>query len=335
VAAPATLDASLTGDCAIGIFAQAAAQPEYAAPPQPNAALAALGIGRVAMVHYSPSTKRRADVTASLAVHGVDVTTWVLAFDRENITDSMRQCLHTRWDPDAYPPEKRARFPRPEDRKPLVPSQISVVTKHFFALYLAGMHTPTGHTLIIEDDVLLRAGFLAHLSNAIREADAASALPRSSSAPSADGASTDAARNNDDGRWGVLMIGGCLKMHATRRKFRSPRVGPHLFERGEARCAHAYVVTAAAARALLQSMPLTSAIDFQLNAAFREAQGRVRVFWTEPWLAVQGDYGDCVTKHFGGKQCYSVHKYERSFDVKFASDPAAVSTWNDTLSFQK
>ena len=117
-------------------------------------------------------------------------------------------------------------------------------------------------------------------------------------------------------------------MHGFRRKrkFAAPILNPHAYLKGEARCAHAYIVTHRAAAALLESAPLTLPIDFQITRAMREHG--LRGVWVEPWLAAQGDFGECVTNDLGA-DCITKEKYHRQFDNRLATDEKTCALWND------
>lgn len=304
------------------------------------------------MIHYSPLRKRRREMTRMLEQHGVSIDRWIVEFDRENITASQAGCFHPNtWSPafdvlpNARPHHRRLRGgaasdssdgyhpfasairkmkrhvlgkPIPSEKR-LRPTQISVVTKHYFALYLAAQQP--GLSLILEDDVLLRNGFRDHIQKILNEAKAFTSIANDTNSNNdnkkniADGAAQEEGTTNPaqpsggvggggaatttSSSWNfdVLMIGGCLKMHAHRKRYAAPRWTEHLYLKPEARCAHAYIVTPRGAQKLINSMPLTLPIDFQLSSAFKE-EG-MTVLWVEPWLAVQGDIdGGCVTMGF-------------------------------------
>merc|ERR1711964_937409 len=118
-----------------------------------------------------------------------------------------------------------------------------------------------------------------------------------------------------------------MNMHAYRRKRKmsAPQLNSHAYLKAEARCAHAYLVTNRGAAALLQSMPLTLPIDFQITTAMRERG--LRSVWAEPWLSIQGDFGECVTNELGAG-CVSKEKYTRQFDEAFASDAGECSKYH-------
>ncbi len=254
------------------------------------------------MIHYSPLKKRRREMTDMLRQHGVRVDRWIVEFDRDNLTDAMKSCFHpASWDllsPSSTSPRKLKRHPL---GKPIAsrlrPTQISVVTKHYFALYLAAHEA--GPSLILEDDVLLRNGFRKHLQTLHRELAKQRGLA-----------------------FDVVMVGGCLKMYAQRKRYAAKKLTDHLYEKQEARCAHAYVVSPRGAQRILNSMPLTLPIDFQLSTAFKEED--LTVLWVEPWLAVQGDIdGGCVTEEFyrvaGPKRCPTMflRPFPPAFNLSF------------------
>jgi hypothetical protein len=290
-------------------------------------------ISQVLMVHYSKSTKRRETITKLLKKHNVLVSKWILDFDRENVTNAMRECFHdstkgfhfssaSSSQHFLFNNSKKAARMRPRDTLNAI--QSSVIIKHYYALYLAATQSKEDseivhpftkkvvpkYTLILEDDVFLRNGFAVHFDTLIKELE---------------DATNDS--SNGDSLFDVLMIGGCLNMHANRRrgsgiKFPAPKVSAHTFLRQEARCAHAYVVSRDGAQKIMNSMPLTHPIDFQLNAAFKEED--LKVLWVEPWLAIQGDIdGGCVTASIYKGKCPSVEKNPgREFDVKFMESTA-------------
>ena len=243
------------------------------------------GIDHVYIVHYSPLTRRREYMEKLLAAHHIRGH-FVLGFDKEALTPAMVSCFHTGWQPSLYRPSKRFRHQQ-QPLKVLRLSQVSVVIKHHSALYDMVRHNYST-ALILEDDAFLRSRFRERLRDVM-------AL---------------AARHQCD----IVMVGGCMNMHAYRAKYRTVKLHKHLYEKQEARCAHAFVATQHAARALLSSLPLTLPIDFQITAAMQEL--KLRGCWVEPWLSIQGNLGGCVTF-----PCVSiVHKYDRAYDVNYAND---------------
>jgi GR25 family glycosyltransferase involved in LPS biosynthesis len=184
----------------------------------------------------------------------------------------------------------------------LKPSQRSVVMKHHSAVYDAVRRNYSA-ALILEDDAFLRANFRQRLREVMAE------VP-----PGFD----------------IVWVGGCMKMHAWRRKFMTKQITKHVYEKAEARCAHAYIVSQAGARKLLQSFPLTLPIDFQMTSAMREHH--MRSYWVEPFLSVQGNVGGCVTNDLGAG-CVSVSKYDVAFDVKFADVTRVDALWHDVPAF--
>jgi hypothetical protein len=247
------------------------------------------------MIHYTPLKERRKIMTQFLANHDLTVD-WVTGFDKEDITGDQRKCFHSEWKPAEYKRARKAqRHPSPYPT--LKWSQISVVTKHHSALY--DMHR-NGYnlSLILEDDVMLHAGFNEHMATLIKEA------PRD---------------------FDVLMVGGCFNMHGNRPKFKAVEVSKHFYKKTEARCAHAYAVTLRAARLLLDSVPLTQPIDFQITAAMKETD--LNSYWVEPFLAVQGNLGGCVTNDIGAKCVSAEKKIAKQFKPENARDPSMRKLW--------
>jgi hypothetical protein len=295
-------------------------------------------LGAVYMVHYSgdhvpnaaerlkaqaTSKRRRVAMGNVMSNHSIDIDRWILDLDREVLDHDALACLHSGFEPRHYKSgAKAARHPA-IPFKLLKTAQTSVNAKHHLALYHV-VREGHGMALIIEDDVLFRGCFADHLRTLFDELTSALAHNSSLAVPlchATGGAAGDSVfTNGTASAFDILMIGGCMRLHAYRRKFPSPQMTKHAFLRSEARCAHAYIVTNRAAHALLQSMPATLPIDFQITRAARERQ--LRVLWVEPWLSVQGAFGECVTNKLGAG-CPSVEKYSRDFDERFARDPGA------------
>lgn len=271
----------------------------------------AAGIDMVYMVHYTRGAaqqKRRRLMEAKLSLHGVSPF-WVLGFDKDDLSPPLVRCLHEGWAPANYSGlRKAARHQvRPVSRLKL--SQLSVVAKHHSALYdfvrrSSARGKSEGQTrwaLVLEDDAFLRAGFSRFVGDVLREA----AVLR----PGV----------------GVIMVGGCMRMHAYRGKFRTTKLSKHLYAKLEARCAHAFLVSDAAAKRFVASAPFTLPIDFQLTAAMREMD--IDCLWVEPWLSIQGDLGGCVTNDIGAG-CVSVEKkYNAAFDEKRMNETAVLASW--------
>ena len=250
------------------------------------------------MVHYTPLKARREVMISYMKQHELRVD-WVTGFDKEDITDEQRRCFHSNWEPNAYKrKEKASRHRDKSDKYPeLKWSQVSVVTKHHSALYDAHRNEHN-ISVILEDDAFLHAGFTEHLTVLFREA------PRD---------------------WDVLMIGGCFNMHGNRPKFKAIEVSKHFYRKTEARCAHAYIVNLHAARMLIDSVPLTMPIDFQMTAAMKET--KLNCYWVEPFLAVQGNLGGCVTNDIGAKCVSAEKKIKKEFLPENAKDPRFRKLW--------
>ncbi len=308
------------------------------------------GIDHVYMIHYSPLKKRRALMTNLLAAHGVSAE-WFLGFDKDQLNASMVDCLHRNWIPDKSPRPNRTyarkakakRHIEIPARPQLKPSQQSVVIKHHAALYDMVRH---GYrtALILEDDAFLRVNFVERLSEVMRAVTTENEKSSNKTSDTelswldrfggCDGvgagggdAAIDCPRPSEKPPLDIIMIGGCMRMFGWRRKFRTVQLSKHLFEKQEARCAHAFVVTLQGAKALLASIPLTLPIDFQITRAMVE--WNLRAVWVEPYLSVQGDTGECVTNDLGAG-CVSVEKGIdlRPFDVRFLKDSKVNAMWD-------
>eukprot|EP00672_Neobodo_designis_P023870 CAMPEP_0174840602 /NCGR_PEP_ID=MMETSP1114-20130205/8787_1 /TAXON_ID=312471 /ORGANISM="Neobodo designis, Strain CCAP 1951/1" /LENGTH=465 /DNA_ID=CAMNT_0016074759 /DNA_START=40 /DNA_END=1434 /DNA_ORIENTATION=- len=329
--------------CAVKIFADAAATLRAEDAPELIAARPAENrlrervpeIDAVYMVHYTgtgvadakkrasamdTARRRRSAMASVFGNHSMAIDTWVTALDREALGKDDIACIHRRWEPAEYRLPRKAKRHETQKHEMLKPTQVSVNSKHHLALYdlVAQGH---GLALVVEDDVLFHACFADHLRalidslrpNATASPDEAPTLCHSEE-------TNAAAKPRDSLGFDVLWIGGCMNMHAYRRKRKmaAPLLNPHAYLKTEARCAHAYLVTNRAAVELLQSMPLTLPIDFQITSAMRERG--LRSVWAEPWLSIQGDFGECVTMELGAG-CVSKEKYTRQFDEAFASVP--------------
>lgn len=258
-------------------------------------------IDQVYMIHYTPMKKRRAAMSAMLALHNVSVH-WVLGFDKEVLNESTAECFHS-WKASDHSGVKSKRH---DLRKwiPLGKSQRSVVVKHHSALYDA-YRRGYENVLVLEDDAFLRVRFQERL------AEVMALVPRT---------------------YDVIMIGGCMNMHAWRRKFGAEMLSKHLYRKREARCAHAFVASQKGVRHLLSSLPLTQAIDFQMTSAMVERS--MEVYWVEPYLSVQGPSPECVTSIDLGAPCVSVEKrIGKEYDPRFATDTDANNDWEYVPAF--
>eukprot|EP00760_Papus_ankaliazontas_P037963 PhM_4_TR87/c0_g1_i1/m.34155 len=254
------------------------------------------GVAHTYMVHYTPLKKRREIMTGILATHNITVD-FVVGFDKEALSEEMKTCFHGTWTPKLYPAKKAHRH----DEMPISKlkwSQLSVVIKHHSALYEVHRNE-IPYALILEDDAFLHAGFQDHIATLMREA------PRD---------------------FDVLMVGGCFNMHGQRAKYKATFVSKHFYRKPEARCAHAYIVSLNGARKLLDAVPLTLPIDFQMSAAMKE--GGLNSYWVEPWLSVQGPIGGCVTEDLGVGCVSVVKKLEPQFDHRRANDARLRQKWN-------
>eukprot|EP01061_Rhynchopus_euleeides_P026358 TRINITY_DN43108_c0_g1_i1.p1 TRINITY_DN43108_c0_g1~~TRINITY_DN43108_c0_g1_i1.p1 ORF type:complete len:366 (+),score=117.03 TRINITY_DN43108_c0_g1_i1:161-1099(+) len=254
-----------------------------------------LGVDQVYMVHYTKLVTRRAVITRQHAVQDM-ASDWVTSFDHQNISAAMRKCIHETWEPQRYTNamKKSRKVPSPfVSPGGFKGGELSVNTKHHF-IYYNIVRRKQAFTIVLEDDAKLRAGFRQWFVEAMRS------VP-----PDFD----------------VVMFGGCLKMYGWRAKSRATRLTPHLYRKGEARCAHAYALTLGAAKKLLSSMPLTDVIDYQINRAILETN--LRVYWIEPWLAVQGPVGEAGQPR---KQMTSGGDGE-PFNPDKAHDPQWIETW--------
>ncbi|CUG84181.1 glycosyltransferase family 25, putative [Bodo saltans] len=268
-----------------------------------GAVIAEAGIDKIYMIHYTPMKKRREAMSSMLAKHNV-FPQWVTGFDKEVLNETTAQCFHT-WRPEEYRGKKKAERSM-LGKKALGKSQRSVVTKHHSALYDM-YRMGYKHALVLEDDALLRTNFRRRLAEVMAE------VPSS---------------------YDVIMIGGCMKMFAYRRKFNTTQLSKHVYRKREARCAHAFVVSQKGARRLLSSLPFMDAIDFQMTAAMNELS--MDVYWVEPWMSVQGPSSECVTLYDLGVPCtYSTtQKIPREFDARFANDTEADKLWDMVPAFR-
>ena len=254
-----------------------------------------LGVDHVYMVHYTPLVRRRAALTRQHLVQGVS-SDWVTSFDHQNVTQEGRACLHTTWEPHRFhnPLKKLRKVPSPNVVEGgFRPGELSVNTKHHFIYHDIVRHNYT-FSIVLEDDAKLRAGFRQWF--------------------------VDVMKTVPEG-FDIVAFGGCLKMYGWRAKAQAEKVTPHVYRKAEARCAHAYAVTLAGAKKLLASMPITDVIDYQINRAIKETD--MKVYWIEPWLAVQGPVGEAgqprKTATTGGDG--------EPFNPQNAHDP----TWIDTF----
>ncbi|KEG10388.1 hypothetical protein DQ04_03771040 [Trypanosoma grayi] len=268
-----------------------------------------VGVDHVYIIHYTPLRYRRGNLTAMLQMHGV-TGEWVTGFDKEVLNETTDHCFHY-FDAHSLTGAKSSRyvtsglFP-----KPLGPAQRSVVVKHFSALYDAYRHNYQ-RVLVLEDDVLLRAGFVSRLGEVVRDTP-----------PGFD----------------AIFVGGCMRFYAWRRKTNSELITKHIYRKQSSRCAHAFVLSQAGVRKLLRSLPLTEPIDFQMNLAMREE--KMTVYWVEPWMSVQGQFGEatCVTKtdlkDAGSCRFSTLQRYSQSFDLRYVNDTEVLKRWENVPAFR-
>ena len=267
----------------------------------------AAGVDHVYMVHYHPPGNERAQkryerMERILGAHNMSAD-YVLGFNKEDFTPPMISCLIEKWEPSKYTGLKVERK-QPRDR--LKPAQRSVLIKHHSALYDMARRQ-FASALILEDDALLRTRFVQRLKVVMAD------VPRP---------------------YDLVWVGGCIKMHAYRAKYRATRLTKHVYAKQEARCAHAYVVSQNGAQKLLQGYPFTLAIDFQITAAMVESN--LLSYWIEPFLSVQGDFGNCTTGDELGAKCINVERegFAKYFNESYAADDSVDSRWSDVPLYQ-
>lgn len=257
----------------------------------------------VYMIHYTPMRRRRVAMTELMAKHRIGVV-WVEGFDKEVLNESTAACFHS-WNRSelvrANDLKKAARHDVKRD--PLGKSQRSVVVKHHSALYDM-YRMGYQRALVLEDDAFLRVSFRKRLAEVML---------------------------NIPATFDVVMIGGCMNMHAWRRKAARTTGGvemlsKHVYRKREARCAHAFVVSQKGARRLLNGLPLTHAIDFQMTAVMTEQS--MEVYWVEPWLSIQGPSPECVTMIDLKAGCVSTEKVTREYDPRFENNTDAEASWD-------
>ena len=252
-----------------------------------------LGIDHVYMVHYTKLVTRRQVITGLHKLQGI-TSDWITEFDHQNITSEMRACLHETWEPSSYFNGIKKKRIVPSALTPSFKGgELSVNTKHHF-IYYDIVRNKYPFSVIFEDDAKLRTGFREWFSEAVR------AVP-----------------DNFD----IIFFGGCLKLYGWRQKSTATQVSKHVYLKSGSRCAHAYAVTLSGAAKLLNAMPMTEVIDFQINRAILEQN--MSVYWIEPWLSVQGPVGEAgqprATATTGGDgEPYNPSNY---------GDPKWVATW--------
>lgn len=212
---------------------------------------------RVHVIHYTPLTERRAHMERILREHKLDLfpVTWMTAHDREEVLAGGAYARGEWGDPDV-----------------IAASAVSVILKHL-AVYRAVVSEPNAWHLILEDDVLIRPGFLNDLEGCLTE------LPE---------------------KWDLCFVGlGCdqhvpwwLRRAGKRMYWRGWKRGLLWGEGGCSRCMEAYLIHPDCAKRLLSSRfaqpPFHRPIDWHLNAAGKALQ--IRSYWAEPPLVTQGAF---------------------------------------------
>jgi len=212
---------------------------------------------RVHVIHYTRLTERRAHMEQTLREHGLNrfPVSWVTAHDREEVLAG-----------GAY---ERAEWGNP---KLIAASAVSVILKHL-AVYRAVVAEPQAWHLILEDDVLIRPGFLPALADCLTE------LPK---------------------EWDLFFVGlGCdlhvpwwLRRAGRRIYWRGWKRGLLWGGGGCSRCMEAYLIHPRCAERLLSSRfahpPFNRPIDWHLNEAGTALQ--IHTYWAEPPLVTQGAF---------------------------------------------
>lgn len=250
-------------------------------------------VDAVYVVHYTKLKRRRIETAKRLAEHGLTRSRWIEGLDADDITPDMWECLHTNYSfRNSENPIQRQRHDPSRGGKAFQkfrPSQLSVVSKHHLAAFDM-VKNGFNIALILEDDVALRYNFTGRIREVVAFFEA---NQNATGSPGFD----------------IIMVGGCLKMFAQRPRYRAARVAKNIYEKPEARCAHAYLLSLNGAHHLLASMPLTLPIDYQLTAAMRE--WKLRGYWIEPWLSAQVELDGCVTQNIGYHKCASTFSWKK------------------------
>lgn len=212
---------------------------------------------RVHVIHYTRLPERRAHMERMLHEHGLDrfPVRWMTAHDREEVLAG-----------GAY---ERGEWGDPQV---LAAGSVSLILKHL-AVYRAVVAEPEAWHLILEDDVLIRPGFLPALAGCIAE------LPS---------------------EWDLCFVGLGCELHVPwwlRRKdkriyWRGWKRGLLWGGGGCSRCTEAYLIHPRCAGRVLGSPfaqpPFSRPIDWHLNAAGVALQ--IHSYWAEPPLVTQGAF---------------------------------------------
>ena len=212
---------------------------------------------RVHVIHYTRLTERRTHMDQMLREHGLDrfPVRWMTQHDREEVLEG-----------GAY---ERGEW---GDPRRIAAGSVSLILKHL-AVYRAVAAEPQAWHLILEDDVLMRAGFLPALEGCLSE------LPSD---------------------WDLLFVGLGCDLHVPWWK---RRPGKHIHWRGWrrgllwggggcSRCTEAYLIHPRCAERVLAGQfahpPFNRPIDWHLNEAGQAL--RLHSYWAEPPLVTQGAF---------------------------------------------
>ena len=211
----------------------------------------------VHVIHYTRLMERRAHMERALREHGLDPfpVRWMTAHDREEVLAG-----------GAY---ERGDWGDPQV---IAAGSVSLILKHL-AVYREVVAQPHTWHLILEDDVLIRPGFLPALENSLAE------LPK---------------------QWDLCFVGLGCDLHVP---WWLRRAGRRIYRRGWrrgllwggggcSRCTEAYLIHPRCAERILASRfaqpPFDRAIDWHLNAA--GAALHIQSYWAEPPLVTQGAF---------------------------------------------
>ncbi|WP_377166977.1 glycosyltransferase family 25 protein [Prosthecobacter fluviatilis] len=212
---------------------------------------------QIHVIHYTRLTERRAHMERALREHGLNrfPVHWMTAHDREEVLEG-----------GAY---ERGEW---GDPKAIAAGSISLILKHL-EVYRAVVANPHAWHLILEDDVLIRPGFLPALSACL------AALPTT---------------------WELCFVGLGCNLHVP---WWLRRPEKHIYWRGWkrgflwggggcSRCTEAYLIHPRYAERILASRfaapPFDRPIDWHLNAAGNAF--KVQSYWAEPPLITQGAF---------------------------------------------
>ncbi|MBB5030976.1 glycosyltransferase family 25 protein [Prosthecobacter vanneervenii] len=212
---------------------------------------------RVHVIHYTRLKERRMHMEQALRDHGLDrfPVAWVTVHDREDVLAN-----------GAY---DRGDWGDPQS---IAAGSISLILKHL-AVYREVAAEPDAWHLILEDDVLIRPGFVSALEACLTE------LPA---------------------RWDLFYVGlGCslhvpwwLRRTGRRTYWRGWKPGLLWGGGGCSRCTEAYLIHPNCAERVLASHfakpPFDRPIDWLLNAAGAALQ--IHSYWAEPPLVTQGAF---------------------------------------------